>query len=97
MTVGITAAVYKGDFSEVLKNGLKKSMKNYSNNEADKIAWDNVQIKVNFIIDFVIYASFGDIDDDNKKRGQCNQVDQGLCIILYTFFFALLMTPEISS
>ncbi|XP_044013891.1 leukocyte surface antigen CD53 [Aphidius gifuensis] len=46
MTVGITAAVYKGDFSDVLKNGLKKSMKNYSNNEADKIAWDNVQIKL---------------------------------------------------
>lgn len=48
MTVGITAAVYKGDFSTVLKGALRKSMKNYTNNHADKIAWDNVQTKVSF-------------------------------------------------
>ncbi|KYN40073.1 CD63 antigen [Trachymyrmex septentrionalis] len=44
LAVGIAAAVFKNDFSMVMKNTLKESMKNYT--ETDKQAWDNVQEKV---------------------------------------------------
>ncbi|XP_011267955.1 CD63 antigen [Camponotus floridanus] len=42
--VGIAAAVFKNDFSMAMKDTLKESMKNYT--EADKMAWDNVQKKL---------------------------------------------------
>lgn len=42
--MGIAAAVFKNDFSMVMKDTLKESIKNYT--EADRLAWDNVQKKV---------------------------------------------------
>lgn len=45
--MGIAAAVFKNDFSMVMKDTLKESMKNYT--EADKMAWDNVQQKVSIL------------------------------------------------
>lgn len=42
--VGIAAAVFKNDFSMVMKDTLKESIKNYT--EADRLAWDNVQKKL---------------------------------------------------
>ncbi|CAH1104259.1 unnamed protein product [Psylliodes chrysocephalus] len=46
IAVGVTAAVYKGDFQVALKENLLKSIKEYSNeNNAEKIPWDNVQKK----------------------------------------------------
>lgn len=44
LAVGIAAAVFKNDFSMAMKDTLKESMKNYT--EADKMAWDNVQKKL---------------------------------------------------
>lgn len=47
IAVGVTAAVYKGDFQVALKENLLKSIKEYSNeNNAEKIPWDNVQKKL---------------------------------------------------
>ncbi|XP_012251676.2 CD63 antigen-like [Athalia rosae] len=44
LAVGITAAVFKTDFSNGMKGTLKSTMMNYT--EADKVAWDNVQRKL---------------------------------------------------
>ncbi|XP_020291393.1 CD63 antigen [Pseudomyrmex gracilis] len=44
LAVGIAAAVFKNDFSMVMKDSLKESLKTYS--EADRQAWDNVQKKL---------------------------------------------------
>ncbi|XP_015595889.1 CD63 antigen [Cephus cinctus] len=44
LAVGIAAAVFKNDFSMVMKDSLKASMMNYT--EADKMAWENVQKKL---------------------------------------------------
>ncbi|CAL1681603.1 unnamed protein product [Lasius platythorax] len=44
LAVGIAAAVFKNDFSMVMKDTLKESIKNYT--EADRLAWDNVQKKL---------------------------------------------------
>lgn len=41
LAVGIAAAVFKNNFSMVMKDALKVSMKNFT--EADKQAWDKVQ------------------------------------------------------
>lgn len=46
LAVGIAAAVYKGDFEMVLKETLRNSMNNYYDKKADRVAWDNVQVKV---------------------------------------------------
>ncbi|RZC33505.1 23 kDa integral membrane protein [Asbolus verrucosus] len=46
LAVGIAAAVYHTDFSDALKSTLKKSMANYSQNDVEKIAWDNAQTKL---------------------------------------------------
>ena len=43
MAVGIAASVAKDDFSEVLKETLRNSMGNYTKDEGEKLAWDNVQ------------------------------------------------------
>ncbi|KMQ95191.1 cd63 antigen [Lasius niger] len=48
LAVGIAAAVFKNDFSMVMKDTLKESIKNYT--EADRLAWDNVQKKIAGII-----------------------------------------------
>lgn len=45
--MGIAAAVFKNDFSMVMKDTLKESIKNYT--EADRLAWDNVQKKVSIL------------------------------------------------
>lgn len=45
MAVGIAAAVYKGDFENVLKKSMTASMGNY-NSQQDKSSWDNIQTKV---------------------------------------------------
>ncbi|XP_015177858.1 PREDICTED: CD63 antigen isoform X1 [Polistes dominula] len=44
LAVGIAAAVFKNDFSMAMKDTLKESMKNYT--DEDKFAWDNVQNKL---------------------------------------------------
>jgi hypothetical protein len=44
------AAVYKNDVGDAFKGALKKSLANYSNNEAEKIAWDDTQTKVKVYI-----------------------------------------------
>ncbi|CAH1378719.1 unnamed protein product [Tenebrio molitor] len=46
LAVGIVAAVYKNDVGDAFKGALKKSLANYSNNEAEKIAWDDTQTKL---------------------------------------------------
>ncbi|KAG5882055.1 hypothetical protein JTB14_007717 [Gonioctena quinquepunctata] len=47
LAVGISAAVYKADFQEALKDNLKKSMEKYTEeNSSEKISWDNVQKKL---------------------------------------------------
>uniref|UniRef100_A0A1Y1L9E2 Tetraspanin n=3 Tax=Photinus pyralis TaxID=7054 RepID=A0A1Y1L9E2_PHOPY len=46
LAVGIAAAVYKSDFEEVLKDTLKSSMDNYYSSKSDRLAWDNMQVKL---------------------------------------------------
>ncbi|KAJ3642459.1 hypothetical protein Zmor_025247 [Zophobas morio] len=46
LTVGIVAAVYKNDFEDALKKVLLKSIEQYSQNDAEKTAWDNAQSKL---------------------------------------------------
>ncbi|KAK5645505.1 hypothetical protein RI129_006805 [Pyrocoelia pectoralis] len=46
LAVGIAAAVYKGDFEDVLKGTLKSSMDNYYGSKSDRLAWDNMQVKL---------------------------------------------------
>ncbi|XP_015110117.1 CD63 antigen [Diachasma alloeum] len=46
LAVGIAAAVFRNNFSEVMKESLRYSMKNYSQSQADKVAWDDVQMKL---------------------------------------------------
>lgn len=50
LAVGIAAAVFKSDIEHALKNSLKMSMKNYSYMETEKVAWDNVQMKVILLV-----------------------------------------------
>ncbi|CAH0556036.1 unnamed protein product [Brassicogethes aeneus] len=45
LACGIAAAVYKTDFQGTFKNTLKQSMANYSENEVERIAWNNVHKK----------------------------------------------------
>lgn len=44
--MGIAAGVAKDDFSDALQNTLRNSMANYTRDEGDRLAWDNVQRKV---------------------------------------------------
>ncbi|XP_018573176.1 CD63 antigen-like [Anoplophora glabripennis] len=44
--VGIAAASFKSEFRVALKNNMKNSMDNYENSKSDKIAWDNLQRKL---------------------------------------------------
>ncbi|XP_011312680.1 CD63 antigen [Fopius arisanus] len=46
LSVGIAAAVFRSNFSDVMKESLRYSMKNYSQSESDKMAWDDVQTKL---------------------------------------------------
>lgn len=48
LAVGIAAAVFKNDFSMIMKDSLKESLKTYS--DADKQAWDNAQKKVGILL-----------------------------------------------
>ncbi|XP_034252162.1 CD63 antigen-like [Thrips palmi] len=43
LAVGIAAGVAKDDFSDALRNTLRNSMRNYTLDEGDRLAWDNVQ------------------------------------------------------
>ncbi|XP_019878271.1 CD63 antigen-like [Aethina tumida] len=45
LACGIASAVYQTDFQDTFKNTLKQSMANYSENDVEKIAWDNVHKK----------------------------------------------------
>lgn len=44
LAVGITAAVFKGDFDSIMRRNLEQSMYNYTN--TDKLTWDHVQMQV---------------------------------------------------
>lgn len=46
LAVGIAAAVFKNDFQVALKDTLRMSMTNYDKSEGDKMAWENVQRKL---------------------------------------------------
>lgn len=46
LAAGIAAACFKSDFQMALKSALKGSMKSYSSNDNDRLAWENVQSKV---------------------------------------------------
>ncbi|KAF7288114.1 hypothetical protein GWI33_000164 [Rhynchophorus ferrugineus] len=46
LAVGIAAAVYKNDFHKGLKQLMRNSLDQYETNESDKIAWDNLQKKL---------------------------------------------------
>ncbi|XP_066247857.1 CD63 antigen-like [Euwallacea similis] len=46
LAVGIAAAVYKNDVHKELKNIMRESMSRYQTSESDKIAWDNLQMKL---------------------------------------------------
>ncbi|XP_063973657.1 CD63 antigen [Diachasmimorpha longicaudata] len=46
LAVGIAAAVFRNSFSDVMKESLRYSMNNYTKSQADKVAWDDVQMKL---------------------------------------------------
>ncbi|XP_030759161.1 tetraspanin-7-like [Sitophilus oryzae] len=46
LAVGIAAAVYKNDFHKGIKQLMRESMNKYETNEADRMAWDNLQTKL---------------------------------------------------
>ncbi|KAF5306166.1 hypothetical protein FQR65_LT07442 [Abscondita terminalis] len=46
LAVGIAAAVYKTDFEGVLKDTLRDSMENYYGSKTERLAWDNLQVKL---------------------------------------------------
>ncbi|KAL3269813.1 hypothetical protein HHI36_008871 [Cryptolaemus montrouzieri] len=46
LSIGIAAAVYKGDFDVTMKNIMKESLHSYNESRADKLAWDNIQSKL---------------------------------------------------
>ncbi|KAK3924860.1 CD63 antigen [Frankliniella fusca] len=43
LAVGIAAGVAKDDFSDALRSTLRNSMVNYTRDDGDRLAWDNVQ------------------------------------------------------
>ncbi|KAJ1531077.1 hypothetical protein ONE63_005904 [Megalurothrips usitatus] len=46
LAVGIAAGVAKDDFNDALRNTLHNSMINYTRDDGDRLAWDNVQRKL---------------------------------------------------
>ncbi|XP_019880218.1 CD63 antigen-like [Aethina tumida] len=46
LAVGIAAAVYKSQFHTGIKDLMSKSMDNYEVSKSDRIAWDNLQSKL---------------------------------------------------
>ncbi|KAL6255277.1 CD63 antigen [Pogonomyrmex barbatus] len=75
LAVGIAAAAFKNDFSSVMKESLKESMKNYT--DVDRQAWDKVQKKLQCCgID-------GPIDWNNSAKkfpeSCCNENMQMIC------------------
>ncbi|CAH1154155.1 unnamed protein product [Phaedon cochleariae] len=44
--VGIAAATYKNQFQSVLKEAMTDSLSKYESSKSDKIAWDNIQTKL---------------------------------------------------
>ncbi|XP_044754548.1 leukocyte surface antigen CD53-like [Coccinella septempunctata] len=46
LSIGIVAAVYKGDFETAMKNIMKDSLHSYNETHSDKVAWDNIQSKL---------------------------------------------------
>ncbi|KAK9880102.1 hypothetical protein WA026_008617 [Henosepilachna vigintioctopunctata] len=46
LSIGIAAAVYKGDFDSAMKNIMKDSLHSYNESRTDRLAWDNIQSKL---------------------------------------------------
>ncbi|XP_012277952.1 CD151 antigen [Orussus abietinus] len=77
LAVGIAAAVFKNDFSMVMKDSLKMSMKNYT--QADQMAWDNVQTKLECcgVESWKDWIEAGVIDSRRLPNSCCKDLPQG--------------------
>lgn len=58
LAAGIAAAVYKNDFQNTLKKTLNASMTNYTENNVEMAAWDNLQKRVNNLLSLFRYINY---------------------------------------